>query len=507
MRIHDWSIKKKLLLSHFLMIGIPVLIVMAVTLGILFSFLLATGPRRPAVLPGEDKASVSGYMLQLTIDSLTEQVACTDPETLALNDEVQDACENLREMGAGAAVYQGDTVYCQVGSASVEELRMQAQMLLGGQAVTTPVFYWTNEGFVYAVSQENPMGETIQILVTGSQVDFPADSYQQVRWVKTAIKIIFAVTCGLAVITIVIAGVLISNRLSKTILTPLNELRRASKRIQNGDLSGEVTVYAQDELGLACREFDQMRRRLEESVQAQQAYEQGRKELLAGISHDLSTPLTTIKGYVSGVLDGIANTPEKQAHYLKTVYHTACDMDRLVDSLLLFSKLDMGKAPFHWETVSVVDYFTDYIEEAGPRLLEKDMKLSLEIQVSSPCRVRMDRLQFGRVVANLTDNSVKYKRTGLGLLQIILREQTDTVHIIFKDNGPGVYTEECEKLFDSFYRTDPARTNAAKGSGLGLSIAKQIIEAMGGSIRAKSALNQGMEIHIVLPKADKGDNE
>ena len=180
-------------------------------------------------------------------------------------------------------------------------------------------------------------------------------------------------------------------------------------------------------------------------------------------------------------------------------------MERLVDSLFLFSKLDLGKVPFHWEFVSLVDYFTDYIEETKPRLLEKDMKLSLEIHANSPCDVRMDRLQFGRVVSNLVDNSVKYKRVGLGRLKVMIQEQHETVQIIVKDNGIGVSSNECEKLFDSFYHTDPARTNAAKGSGLGLSIAKQIIENMGGSIWAKSAINEGMEIYLELPKADKGD--
>ena len=133
------------------------------------------------------------------------------------------------------------------------------------------------------------------------------------------------------------------------------------------------------------------------------------------------------------------------------------------------------------------------------------MKLSLEIHANSPCDVRMDRLQFGRVVSNLVDNSVKYKRVGLGRLKVMIQEQHETVQIIVKDNGIGVSSNECEKLFDSFYRTDPARTNAAKGSGLGLSIAKQIIENMGGSIWAKSAINEGMEIYLELPKADKGD--
>ena len=115
----------------------------------------------------------------------------------------------------------------------------------------------------------------------------------------------------------------------------------------------------------------------------------------------------------------------------------------------------------------------------------------------------MDRLQFGRVVSNLVDNSMKYKRVGLGILQFIIQEQDEMVQIMVKDNGIGVSADECDKLFDSFYRTDPARTNTAKGSGLGLSITKQIVENMNGSIWAKSAINEGMEIHIELPKADK----
>lgn len=255
MHIHNWSIKKKLLLSHFLMIGIPVLIVMVVILGILFSFLLATGSQKPTVLPGNDSASVSGYVLQLTVDSLTEQVAHTNPESLLQNDEVQDACESLQEMGANAVIYRGDTVYCQVGSESIGELQLQAQTIIGNQEIASPIFYWTNHGFVYHFSQQNPFGETIEILIVGNHVDFPVNSYQQVRWVKTMIKIVFAVTCVLAVVIIIIVGVLVSNKLSKTILVPLNELRRASKRIQNGDLNGEITIYAQDELGLGLPGF------------------------------------------------------------------------------------------------------------------------------------------------------------------------------------------------------------------------------------------------------------
>ena len=126
-------------------------------------------------------------------------------------------------------------------------------------------------------------------------------------------------------------------------------------------------------------------------------------------------------------------------------------------------------------------------------------------QTSTPVSYTHLDVYKRQVVSNLVDNSVKYKRVGLGILKIIIQEERETVQIIVKDNGIGVSPNECEKLFDSFYRTDPARTNAAKGSGLGLSITKQIVENMNGSIWAKSAINEGMEMHLEFQKAHKGD--
>ena len=163
MHIHDWSIKKKLLLSHFLSNDRNSC---ADCYGDYFGdfvlFFAATGSHKPTVLPGDDNASVSGYVLQLTVDSLTEQVAHTNPESLLQNDEVQDACESLQEMGANAVIYRGDTIYCQVGSKSIDEMWFQAQSIIGNQERISPIFYWTNQGFVYHLSQQNPLGETME---------------------------------------------------------------------------------------------------------------------------------------------------------------------------------------------------------------------------------------------------------------------------------------------------------------------------------------------------------
>ena len=150
--------------------------------------------------------------------------------------------------------------------------------------------------------------------------------------------------------------------------------------------------------------------------------------MIAGISHDLSTPLTSIKGYVSGLLDGVANTPEKQTHYLQTIYRTACDMDQLVDSLFLFSKLDMGSIQFHFETVELKGYFQDYCEETAPRLELQDTSISFQcapgIYLAS-----LDRMQFGRVVSNLVENSIKYKRSQVPCQIMITLEKRPTISI------------------------------------------------------------------------------
>ena len=227
-------------------------------------------------------------------------------------------------------------------------------------------------------------------------------------------------------------------------------------------------------------------------------YDNNRKELVAGISHDLATPLTALKGYISGMRDGIANTQEKRQHYLDMMIETTDNMTHLVESLFLFSKLDLGRMEFHTEPVAIYNYFNDFVEEKKLYFAERGLNLTLTGE-STPTRVKIDYSQFARVVDNILSNSIKYKRNESVNVEINIKVQSDKVIIAFIDDGIGVDAENLPKLFESFYRTDKARSNVAKGSGLGLAIVKQIINSLNGQVKAENSSSGGLKIIIILP--------
>ena len=227
-------------------------------------------------------------------------------------------------------------------------------------------------------------------------------------------------------------------------------------------------------------------------------YDNNRKELIAGISHDLATPLTALKGYISGIRDGIANTQEKRQHYLDMMIETTDNMTHLVESLFLFSKLDLGRIEFHTEPVVIYDYFVDFVEDKKLYFAERGLNLSLTGEVTS-AKIKIDYSQFARVVDNILNNSIKYKRGEIVNVEINIQTQSDKIKISFIDDGIGVDEENLPKLFESFYRTDKARSNVAKGSGLGLAIVKQVINALNGQVKAEKSSSGGLTIIITLP--------
>lgn len=300
-------------------------------------------------------------------------------------------------------------------------------------------------------------------------------------------------------IVIIIINFVLIVALSNSIMSPLNKLKEAAQKISEGNLDFEINYTGDDEITDVLQKFEQMREKLVESNEKQKAYEEDRKEMIAGISHDLRTPLTSIKGYVSGLIDGIADSPEKRQKYLTTIYNTAEEMDRLVDDLFLFSKLDLDKVPFNFEHVEIGNYISQCCEELKFSLEKKKMCLAYANLCPNPVYVMLDRGQFARVLINIADNSAKYKKNEIGSFYVAVTEDNGEVLIALKDDGEGIDSSLTGKIFDSFYRNDPARTNPVKGSGLGLSIAKQIVTSHGGRIWAESNIGEGLTIYIALP--------
>ena len=169
-------------------------------------------------------------------------------------------------------------------------------------------------------------------------------------------------------------------------------------------------------------------------------YENGRKELIAGISHDLATPLTALKGYICGLRDGIANTEEKQKHYLNMMLETTNNMTKLVESLFLFSKLDLGRVELHLELVAIYSYFADFVDEKKSYFADRGLNLTLTGEKTA-AKVEIDYAQFARVIENLLQNSIKYKRDDSVEVEINIKVQHNKVRIAFIDNGIGVEKE------------------------------------------------------------------
>lgn len=302
------------------------------------------------------------------------------------------------------------------------------------------------------------------------------------------------------ILILVITGAFLTAWVYRSILIPIGRLQEATKKIRDGNLDFTLEVEDDDEIGQLCQDFEDMRLRLKESMEEKVQYDKESKELISNISHDLKTPITAIKGYVEGIMDGVASSPEKLDRYIRTIYNKANDMDRLIDELTFYSKIDTNKIPYVFSKINVANYFRDCTEEVGLELENRGVELGYFNYVDEDVYVIADAEQMKRVINNIIGNSLKYMDKKHGIINIRIRDVGDFVQIEIEDNGKGIGAKELPYIFDRFYRTDSSRNSAKGGSGIGLSIVKKIVEDHGGKIWATSKEGIGTEIHFVLRK-------
>ncbi len=302
------------------------------------------------------------------------------------------------------------------------------------------------------------------------------------------------------ILSLLLLNAWVSHRFSKAIIRPVSRLKDAAAKISEGDLDGGIAEEGEDEVRELGRTLEIMRIRLKESVYMQQKYDENRKFLVSSISHDLKTPVTSIKGYIEGIMDGVARTPEKMQEYLETARSKAELVNTLMDDLLLYSSLDLNQLPYHFEETDLFRYFEDCITDNQYEFQQAGVSLELSMELEKPVTVRIDRERFKRVVQNILDNALKYMDKPQGQVAVILRETRGSALIEIQDNGRGIPETDLPYVFDRFYRVDAARKNAS-GSGLGLAIAKQIVEGHEGSLWARSEPGQGTRMIISLKKS------
>ncbi|WP_276356904.1 sensor histidine kinase [Cohnella caldifontis] len=306
------------------------------------------------------------------------------------------------------------------------------------------------------------------------------------------------------VILILFNGVL-TYYVSRSIIRPLRSLKRAAGELKEGNLAYRVTPESRDEIGELAAAFEEMRVKLKESIDLQLQFEDNRKQLISNISHDLKTPVTAIKGYVEGIMDGVADSPEKLDRYLKTIHSKTEQLDRMIDELFLFSKLDLKRLPFHFEEVELNAFLQDCTDELQMDADKRGAKLVYEPpENGGPAFVLADREKLKRVLVNIIENAVKYMDKEDGRIWVRLNAEPGICRIVVQDNGQGISPEALPHIFDRFYRADPARNSDTGGSGLGLAIARHIVEEHGGAISAASEPGVGTVIMISLKRRING---
>lgn len=286
----------------------------------------------------------------------------------------------------------------------------------------------------------------------------------------------------------------------RSIAVPLVKLKKATQNIKEGNLDFVLDVEGKDEFSELCQDFEEMRRRLKESTEEKSLMEKENRELISNISHDLKTPITAVKGYVEGIMDGVADTPEKMDRYVRTIYNKTNEMDHLINELTFYSKIDTNRIPYTFSKLNVEDYFADCSEEVGLELETRGIELVYANYVEKDVMVIADGEQIRRVIHNIISNAIKYMDKPKGIIQIRIKDVGDFIQIEIEDNGKGIGPKDLPYIFDRFYRTDVSRNSSKGGSGIGLSIVKKILEDHGGKVWATSRLGIGTIMYFVLRK-------
>ena len=426
-----------------------------------------------------------------------QTVSSETPEKLLDETYLEDTDSRLRQRQAflvvrkeGTMVFCGNPEVYDVLTGMLPEPGMYTVVLDGGLYISGRIPCLVKQhGFIFSDGTEG----TVLVISDVSTV---------MPQLKNSL---FQVGCGCLLIFLV-TGSLAVFWLYSGVVKPINQLKHATKRVKEGDLNFHLQKTGEDEIGELSEDFEEMRAHLKDEIDARVKYEEDLRNLIGNISHDLKTPLTIIKGYAEGLLDGVAATPEKQEKYIRTIRNKAEDMTVMVEELSLYSRIESKAYPYYFEKISLVRFFSDLLEEEAPILEEKNIKLTFENRLEDDAKVCADREQLKRVVTNIIGNTVKYLGKEKGSITIVLRDKGTMIETEITDDGVGILPRDLPHVFERFYRGDDSRNSGKGGSGLGLSIVKQIIEDHNGTIRADSVPGDRTSIYFTLSKAGRGED-
>lgn len=471
------TIKKRLLLSNILMYVIPVILTMLLIACLYFVFVGITGIENAKAFRYENMF----FAMIDEVDATTKK--WTDRFILeSMKEDIERFNVIYNKNNCYLALYkENELVYPDIGNA-IPDIIVSGE---GKYALVTEnmSIYYKN------------LGEYTVMLIDGN---FNL-SYNSPINAKIFIGIAGIILLFFAIIVI---NRILTNFVYRGIVTPINTIVSGVHEIRDGKLSYRIQYSNNDEFAAVCSDFNDMAAQLSDMVEARRKDEANRRELIAGVSHDLRTPLTSIKAYLEGIEQGVASTPEARMRYINIIKSEADDMEHIINQLFQFSKLDTGEFPFRLEATNIGEELSLFIEANESKYKEEGLVVSL-VQNVENVYAEIDAVGLRNVINNILGNSAKYKDKDYVQVKVSCYEDSKSMTITFTDNGPGVPEEALEKLFEVFYRNDTSRSNPSQGSGLGLAISKKIINYFGGMMWAENAFDGGLSIYISLPKCER----
>ncbi len=487
------KLKTRILITFLTVVFLP-LIVTAVFLFFFSNYQLNSLKEDYGVeISYENLTNTAMAMSQMTHDTfmLMQEKASSDAGVFEQTNFLETLNERLERVDSFLIVRKGNDIYYNGSGEDCQELIEHLPDYGGFQAESDDGIY---------------IGDDVQALV--KQTDFIfSDKSEGSAFIVTFAESFRSQTQLLIIATvIVVLGVLVMTSLAlclwlyRGIVTPLSQLRKATWNIKEGNLDFVVEGNDVEEVNNLCEDFEEMRKRLKESSEENLAFDRESKELISNISHDLKTPITSIKGYVEGIMDGVADTPEKMNRYIQTIYNKAIEMDRLINELTFYSKIDTNRIPYVFNKISVNEYFDDCLDELRMELASENVDFDFENELSDEVLMIADAEQLRRVINNIVSNSLKYMDKDQKRLAIRIKDAGDFIQFEIEDNGMGIERKDLVKIFDRLYRADASRGTSKGGSGIGLSIVKKILEDHGGKVWAASEPGEGTTIYFVLRK-------
>ncbi len=415
-----------------------------------------------------------------------------DPGQMEDATRLEEFNHTLEDRGAYLLVRKGDTIVF-MGSEGEDVDSVLEKLPAYGQADTL------SEGLFFVDPDGYNMFKQIDFLFPGGEEGSAFVVRNIWGMIPENRQFIISLIVAMAVV-LIITAILLLIWIYRGIVEPLGKMQVAANSIKEGNLDFELHPETDDELGELTQSLEDMRKRLKDDAEEKVENDQENKDLISNISHDLRTPVTAIKGYAEGIMDGVADTPDKMDKYVRTIYNKANEMDKLINELTEYSRIDTNRIPYNFTILSVDAFFNDCAEDLSAELESKNVEFDYYNYVAEDVQVIADPEQISRVIHNIINNSLKYMDKKQPKINLRVKDVGDFIQVEIEDNGRGIAAKDLPNIFDRFYRTDTSRNSATGGSGIGLSVVKKIVEEHGGKVWATSKEGIGTTMYFVLRK-------